>query len=48
MFDVQEIGARLAETWPWWVVTITLVGAAVVMAGRALNLLWPRLRAALV
>jgi prepilin peptidase CpaA len=30
MFDVQEFGARLAETWPCWVVTITLVVAAVI------------------
>jgi prepilin peptidase CpaA len=30
MFDVQELGARLAETWPCWVVTITLVVAAVI------------------
>jgi prepilin peptidase CpaA len=30
MFDFQELGAHLAETWPCWVVTITLVVAAVI------------------
>lgn len=30
MFDFQEMTARLAETWPCWVVTITLVVAAVI------------------
>lgn len=30
MFDFQELGVRLAETWPCWVVTITLVVAAVI------------------
>jgi prepilin peptidase CpaA len=30
MLDFQELTARLAETWPCWVVTITLVVAAVI------------------
>ncbi len=30
MFDWQEITGQLAETWPVWVVTITLVVAAVI------------------
>jgi prepilin peptidase CpaA len=30
MFDFTEISARFAETWPAWVVTITLVVAAII------------------
>jgi prepilin peptidase CpaA len=30
MFDMQTIGQRLSENWPIWVVTITLVVAAVI------------------
>jgi prepilin peptidase CpaA len=30
MFDFEQIGSQLAETWPAWVVTITLVVAAVI------------------
>lgn len=30
MFDFQEFSSRFAETWPAWVVTITLVVAAVI------------------
>ena len=30
MFDFQEFGVRFAETWPAWVVTVTLVVAAVI------------------
>jgi prepilin peptidase CpaA len=30
MFDFQELGAKLAENWPCWVVTITLVVAAII------------------
>ena len=30
MFDVQDFTARLSETWPCWVVTITLVVAAII------------------
>ena len=30
MFDFQELGINLSETWPAWVVTITLVVAAVI------------------
>ena len=30
MFDFQQFGASLNETWPAWVVTITLVVAAVI------------------
>ena len=30
MFDFQEIAAQLGETWPAWVVTVTLVVAAVI------------------
>ena len=30
MFEFQEIASRLGETWPAWVVTITLVVAAVI------------------
>jgi prepilin peptidase CpaA len=30
MLDFQELSARLSETWPCWVVTITLVVAAVI------------------
>ncbi|RIK78180.1 MAG: prepilin peptidase [Planctomycetota bacterium] len=30
MFDFQEIVSRLGETWPCWVVTVTLVVAAVI------------------
>lgn len=30
MFDFQELTARFAETWPVWVVTVTLVVAAVI------------------
>ena len=30
MLDVQDLTARLSETWPCWVVTITLVVAAII------------------
>lgn len=30
MFDLETFGARFAETWPVWVVTITLIVAAVI------------------
>lgn len=30
MFDFEQLGSQLAETWPAWVVTITLVVAAVI------------------
>jgi prepilin peptidase CpaA len=30
MFDFEQLGSHLAETWPTWVVTITLVVAAVI------------------
>jgi prepilin peptidase CpaA len=30
MFDVEQLTSQLAETWPAWVVTITLVVAAVI------------------
>lgn len=30
MFDLETLGARFAETWPVWVVTITLIVAAVI------------------
>jgi len=30
MFDAHEIASRLGETWPCWVVTVTLVVAAVI------------------
>lgn len=30
MFDVQQFTARLSETWPCWVVTVTLVVAAII------------------
>lgn len=30
MFDLETLGARFAETWPVWVVTITLIVAAII------------------